>query len=102
MTMEGGELSFDWDALVPRTIHPLKVAIIETLLWIGSPLSATELNKIFGGEFGVKLVSYHVTTLVDVGAIAKVGDRPVRGALQTFYFFPGQESAANSASIDPA
>ncbi|MEX2107173.1 MAG: helix-turn-helix domain-containing protein [Solirubrobacterales bacterium] len=94
--MEGDEPSFDWDELVPRIVHPLKVAIIEALLWIDTPLSASELDKVLGGRFGISLVSYHVTKLAEAEAITKVGERPVRGALQTFYFFPGQEWASRA------
>ena len=39
ITVQGGE-RFDWEALVPLVIHPLKVAILEALEWIGQPLSA--------------------------------------------------------------
>jgi hypothetical protein len=37
---EGGE-PFDWSALVPRVAHPLRVAIVEALLWIDRPLPST-------------------------------------------------------------
>ncbi len=44
--MEGGEL-FDWDALGPPIVNPTKVAMIEALLYIGQPLSAPEITKLF-------------------------------------------------------
>jgi len=89
--MEGDGLPFDWVTLVPRLVHPLKVAIIEALLWVDAPMSASELSRVFTGRFGVNLVSYHVKTLAQVGVLAKAGQRPVRGALETFYFFPAQQ-----------
>ncbi len=89
MTMEGDEpIQFDWEALVPYVVHPLKVAIIEALRRIGEPLSASELERIFLGVFGLSLVSYHLTKLAGMGAVEKVRTRHVRGAVQTFYFFP--------------
>ena len=84
----GGEPSFGWDALVPRMAHPLKVAIVEALLWVGQPLSSTDLTKLIGDEqFGLSHVSYHVVTLAEAGAIEERWTRPARGAVETFYFF---------------
>lgn len=79
---------FDWAALVPRAVHHLRVAIIETLQWIDEPLSAVELREVFGQEYSLSLISYHIKVLVDAGALEKFGSREVRGAVQTFYFFP--------------
>jgi hypothetical protein len=89
-TMEGGEpLLFDWEALVPLAIHPLRVAIIEALLWIGEPLSASNLTKIFDDEkLNLPGVSYHVTTLAKGGVLEEAWQRPVRGSVEKFYFFP--------------
>lgn len=87
MTVQEGE-RFDWDALVPLIVHPLKVSIIEALRWIGEPLSASNLVKIIAEEkFTLSHVSYHVVKLADVGAIKVVRKRQVRGAIEKFYFF---------------
>lgn len=88
MTMPGDETRFDWAGLVPRFVHPLKVAIIEAMVWVDEPLSATDLTNAFLGEFHLSLVSYHLTGLAKAGAVEQVGERQVRGALQRFYFFP--------------
>ena len=87
---EGDGPAFDWAALVPRIVHPVKVAIVETLLWIGHPLSATELRDLFDEpEYCyLSIVSYHVGKLVEFGALRETGSRQVRGATETFYFFP--------------
>ncbi|HEX4668432.1 MAG TPA: helix-turn-helix domain-containing protein [Solirubrobacterales bacterium] len=88
MTMKGGELSFDWDALVPHVLHPLKVAIVEALGWVGKPLSATDLTKLFDDDdFGLSHVSYHLLKLAEAGAIKVVRRRKVRGSVEKFYFF---------------
>jgi DNA-binding transcriptional ArsR family regulator len=87
--MEGGELSFEWDVLVPRVVHPLKVAIIEAIRSIGQPLSASELTKVIDiEEFPLSNVSYHVRRLAEVGVVKAVRKRQVRGSVETFYFFP--------------
>jgi DNA-binding transcriptional ArsR family regulator len=88
MTVEGDEPSFDWEALVPRIVHPLKVAIVEALWWVGEPLSATDLTKVIDEEkFTISHVSYHMVRLADVGALEVVRRRAVRGAIEKFYFF---------------
>jgi hypothetical protein len=86
-TVKGGE-QFQWDALVPRVIHPLKVTIVEAMLWIDRPLSPTELMRVIDDD-GIYLshVTYHVRKLADAGAIEPVWKRQVRGATETFFFF---------------
>lgn len=82
---EANEPPFDWGALVPFYIHPLRVAIIEALLWIDKPLSATDVKKLLDDGTTVGLISYHVKELAATGAIRKVRSRQVRGARETFY-----------------
>ncbi len=74
---------------MPHVVHPVQVAIVEALTWIGHPLSATELCEVLDEPgFYLSLVSYHLAKLKGFGAIRKTGKRPVRGATETFYFFP--------------
>lgn len=87
MTTEGDELAFGWDALVPRVVHPLKVAIIEALRWIGQPLSATELKNLFDDGSDLSLISYHLVTLSKVEVLTIVRERRGRGSIEKFYFF---------------
>jgi DNA-binding transcriptional ArsR family regulator len=79
------QIAFNWETLVPLLVHPVKVEIIEALSWIGLPLSATDLDRILGGQIGVSLLSYHLRKLAEVGAIERVRQEPVRGAVQSFY-----------------
>jgi Helix-turn-helix domain len=83
---------FAWEDLVPHFVHPAKVAVIEALAWIDQPLSPTELNQVLDEEFGVSLVSYHMRKLAQVGALERVRQQAVRGALQTFYALSGESS----------
>jgi DNA-binding transcriptional ArsR family regulator len=80
--------ALDWAALVPLTLHPVKVSIVEAMEWIGEPVSATELTEMFEEPEGnyLSLVSYHMGKLVDLGAVEKISHRAVRGARETFYF----------------
>jgi DNA-binding transcriptional ArsR family regulator len=77
--------AFDWNPFAPRLVHPTKVAIIEALLYMNQPLSATELRELFG-ERHVSTVSYHLGSLVSVKAIVAVDECRVRGATKTSYF----------------
>lgn len=87
---EGGELTFDWGSLVPHLVHPAKVAIIEALLWVREPLSPSDLVKLFddGKDYYLSIVAYHVRGLVKAGALEVRRTRQVRGAQETYYFFP--------------
>lgn len=86
-----GNATFDWEALVPLVTHPIKVAVIEAMTYVGRPLSASMLREIFKWEWTLSRVSYHVTTLAKFGVLTKVGERPVRGAMERFYFFTSQD-----------
>lgn len=88
MAEESGERSFAWDTLVAKVVHPLKVEIIEALMWLGHPLSAKELESMFDDKkhHYLTLISYHLTELEKKGAVEEISWRPVRGARETFYF----------------
>jgi hypothetical protein len=89
LTREGSEpYPFEWDALVPRLVHPVRVAVIEAMVHIGQPLSATDLRKVFDEKFDLSMISYHVVQLAKVKALVKVRERQVRGSVEKFYFLP--------------
>jgi DNA-binding transcriptional ArsR family regulator len=87
-------VSVDWPALVPRLVHPTKVAILEAMLWIGRPLSATELKEIACGDTALESFSYHLKRLVEVGVLEVVGKLKARKSRsanrETFFFFVSQ------------
>jgi hypothetical protein len=82
--------------LIPTSVHPVKVAIIEALQWIAVPLSPRELDRMFDEEFGVSLVSYHMRTLAEIGVVERVRQQAVRGAVQSFYTLAAREPASAS------
>jgi Helix-turn-helix domain len=82
-----GLLPFDWAALVPLVIHPMRVSIIEALRWVGEPLSANDLCKMFDQKYSLGYISYHVKELAKGRVVRKVGQRKVRGATEKFYAF---------------
>jgi hypothetical protein len=91
---------FNWDALIPMSVHPVKVAIIEAMQWIGVPLSPKELERVFDEVVGVSLVSYHMRTLADVGVVERVRQQAVRGAVQSFYTLAAREPASPSLQCE--
>lgn len=81
-------ITFDWSAVIAIYVHPMRVAIIETLSRVGEPLSTTDLRKIFGGKILGVTISRHIAALAKVGVLEEVRQRHVRGATEKFYFFP--------------
>lgn len=86
--------TYPWDHCVALFVHPIKVAILESMAWLEMPLSAKTVDEMFDRQFGVTLISYHMKVLAELGLVRKSGQRHVRGALQTFYRLP---AAADSA-----
>lgn len=83
--MSGGECTF-WDALPGYLLHETQLWIIEALLWIGGPLSASQLTKAFDGEdVNLSGVSYHFRRLSDLGVLELVGERQTRGVVEKLY-----------------
>lgn len=88
MTTTEGDEPFDWSALVPRIVHPLRVAIVEALFWLDQPLSSTDMVKLMDDpDIYLSHVAYHVGRLVEADVLKPVRRRQVRGATETFYFF---------------
>lgn len=75
----------DWIALVAEVIHPTKVLILEAAEWIGEPVSPWLLGDVFEGHVKKGDVAYHLRGLAELGALEKVDERQVRGALEKFW-----------------
>lgn len=82
--MPGDEPYFDWGALVPRVVHPLKLSMVEAFIWIDEPLSATCLCKSLGIHT-LGLFNYHLGQLAKWGAVKEVREEQVRGATRHFF-----------------
>lgn len=102
-TARGDEQSFNWEALVPHAIHPIKVAIIEALAWVGQPLSSSQLVSLFDDPgYYVSLISFHAKGLAKWGAIEIVETRPVRGTYEKFFFFRDENGVGGKSEPLPA
>jgi hypothetical protein len=55
------------------------------LLWIGHPLSASDLRDLFDepDRLYLSIVAYHMRKLEKFGLPTQTGSRPVRGARET-------------------
>ncbi len=80
-----GQPTFGWLALIDSQVHPVKVAVIEALQWVGGPLSAREIWLMGTGEPEYGTVAYHVKALLKLGLITLAAMSPARGSLEKFY-----------------
>ena len=85
--MRNGD-ALNWEALVARSVHSTRLWIIEAMIHIEQPLSATGLEGIFSDEgLGISSISYHLKILIELGIVEEVRERKVRGATERFYAF---------------
>ena len=78
----------DWDALVPRAVHPIRVAALEAMQWIDEPFSAVDLNRMHDDPPGVEGIAYHMRALAfDLPVLRLYGEETIRGATRKLYFF---------------
>lgn len=79
----------DWDALVPRAINPIRVAILEAMRWIDEPFSAADLNRMYEDDPpGISAIAYHMRTLAfDFPVLRLYGEETIRGAKRKLYYF---------------
>jgi hypothetical protein len=71
-----GESQFPgWEPFLPHLVHPVKVAVVEALVYICKPLSAAEFSRLLSGggkSFGESNVRYHLHHLVKIGVLEVV------------------------------
>jgi hypothetical protein len=81
----------NWSLLVLRLVNPTKVIILESMLWIERPLSATELEQISARDPDLRTFSYHLKHLKELGILEIVEKRKARRSRssnkETFFYF---------------
>jgi len=78
--------TWDWASVVPL-IHPVKVAIIEAMLWVGEPMSAVDVERMHETSPGLTTVSYHLRNLaVDFSILDLYREELVGAAWKRLYF----------------
>lgn len=80
-----GDEAFRWDVLVSRLLHPIQASMIEALLWIGLPLSPSDLSHMYDGEFSNSHTGYHVQVLAKLEIVELVDTEQVRGVTRHLY-----------------
>jgi hypothetical protein len=83
------EEPLDWDALVSRTVHPVRVAVLEAMRWIDEPFSAVDLRRMHGDDPpGVEVIAYHMRGLaLDLRVLRLYEEETIRGATRKLYYF---------------
>ena len=81
-----------WELYVASFVHPIKVAIVEILCWMGAPLSAVQFSRLCSGggkSFREPNVRYHLHQLVKVGVLEIVATSPFdeEGEVDIFFYF---------------
>ncbi len=81
----------DWEAYFWKSLHPIKIAVIEALHFVDIPLSPVGIHRLFphGNSPKLSLVAYHVKKLAaDPLPILEVVDEiPARGPVEHFYYW---------------
>ena len=63
---------FCWGELAARLLNPVQVEIIEALRWISEPLTAGDLEHVFGGEHPERRLEHHLRRLTGLEALMQV------------------------------
>jgi len=87
--------ALDWDALVPRAIHPIRVATLEAMQWIDEPFSSVDLDRMHADPPGLEMVAYHLRCLAfDLPVLRLYDEETIRGATRKLYFFRNRTPAS--------
>lgn len=88
-TPRAAEAARVWGVFVPRLLHPVKLAVVEALLWVREPMSATGLAAMLEEPaYSGGVISYHLRVMAEAGVVVRTGHRAVRGAEELFFYFP--------------
>lgn len=90
MPDDPSDMEYDWGQLVPRFVHPIKVAIIETMFYMKQQLSASDLQELFCGEYPLSNIHYHLLTLKRAALVVKMREVQRRGATESFFMLREQ------------
>jgi DNA-binding transcriptional ArsR family regulator len=89
-TMAGDEReTYLWLSLVPRLIHPVKLVILETFLYMEQELSASQIAALLNSSnYSPGVISYHLKVLAEAGVIELVESKKIRGSEMHLYNLP--------------
>lgn len=89
---QAGDEQLIYRSLVPRLVHPTKLAIIEALIEAGRPLSVDDLIPRLPAVDGNKeLIRYHANSMVQAGALEVASTQIKATAEVPCFYFPSSE-----------
>jgi hypothetical protein len=81
-----GDKRFNWETFVSRALHPIQLAMVEALIFIGLPISPGDLSQMYGeDECTPSHTGYHIKFLVDHDIIELFDTEQVRGTTRHLY-----------------
>jgi hypothetical protein len=84
-----------WDEIVSRDIHPIRVAVLEAMLWIDESFSPVDLDRMHDDPPGVETIAYHMRALTSSPRVLRLYDEEsIRGATRKLYYFRNRTPAS--------
>ena len=74
-----------WEEAVVLLLHPTQLLILEALVRLGMPVSATAMVEMSDGQISLAYWTYHLTRLENLGLLKLVEARPSRGTPEKFF-----------------
>lgn len=81
-----------WTSLVPRLVHPTKLAIVEALVEVGTPQSVDDLSpKLLEVDRNPGAIRYHARYMVEAGTLELTSTQIKDGEEAPLLYFPSSE-----------
>jgi hypothetical protein len=74
-----------WEEAVVQLLHPTQLLIIEALIHLDRPVSASIMVRISGGQIKLASWDYHCRRLATLGLLEPIGSELRRGATENFF-----------------
>jgi DNA-binding transcriptional ArsR family regulator len=83
---EGAAGAVDWDEVLAERLHSTQLQIVEAMGWIGHPVSASQLVRVFERDRkDLASLSYHLRRLREMRIVRLYDVRQTRGAKERVY-----------------
>ncbi len=82
----------EWDEIVSGGVHPLRVAAVEAMRWIGEPFAPSDLVRMHGDDApDIATAAHHMRALASLLPVLDLYDEEmIRGATRKLYYFRGR------------
>jgi hypothetical protein len=76
--------------LIASDIHPIRVAAVEAMRWIGAPIAACDLVEMHEGPLSLSLAVYHMNALASTVPVVDLYNKEILGgATRKLYYLRG-------------